>query len=305
MRSSRKSNSSWPPTTTTSARVANSVLFTIRMPASATWSTSACEPITNAAPRSLRSASTNWSAAPHVTTSSTLAWKPSRQSLRTNSSGAWRTSLVRNAIPLPASRSAATASAAPSSASLADPEAAVEVEQHVVVCGEGRSERHGRSLSSPPMPRPLTLAPRVPRARRGRLRRRRRGAARGGGHRRADRDRDGNARGHRRRAGQRLREGRQARAQGRRVREAEAAARPGEDLRRDGEDQLRRVRDHARRQARAEDGRLVRVPRRQGLLRRARLPPHRPRLRDPGRRSERRRQRRAGLLRRRGAARRT
>ena len=54
-----------PPTTTMSARVANSVLFTIRSPASATWSTSACEPITNAAPPVARSASTNWSAAPH------------------------------------------------------------------------------------------------------------------------------------------------------------------------------------------------------------------------------------------------
>ena len=38
------------PTTTTSARVANCVRLTIRRPASATWSTSACEPITNAEP---------------------------------------------------------------------------------------------------------------------------------------------------------------------------------------------------------------------------------------------------------------
>ena len=51
-----------------------------------------------------------------------------------------------------------------------------------------------------------------------------------------------------------------------------------------------------------QDGRLVQVPRRQGLLRRARLPPHRPRLRDPGRRPEGRRHRRARLLGRRGAA---
>src|ERR687895_429724 len=43
---------------------------------------------------------------------------------------------------------------------VADPEAAVEVQQHVVVAGESGVQRHARSLSSPPMPRllPLLLA---------------------------------------------------------------------------------------------------------------------------------------------------
>ena len=44
--SRRRSAASCAPTTTTSARVANSVRLTIRSPASATWSTSACEPTT-------------------------------------------------------------------------------------------------------------------------------------------------------------------------------------------------------------------------------------------------------------------
>ena len=57
-----------------------------------------------------------------------------------------------------------------------------------------------------------------------------------------------------------------------------------QDLRRPRAHELRRVRDHARPQARAEDRRLVRLAGRQALLRRPDLPPHRPRLRDPGRR---------------------
>ena len=114
--SSPEWRSSCPATTTRSAREANSVLLTIRMPAAATWSTTAWAPITNAAPRSWRLASTNCSAAPDVTTSWAPAWNPRRQSLRTYSSGACRALLVRNAMPLPAARSAATASGAPSAA---------------------------------------------------------------------------------------------------------------------------------------------------------------------------------------------
>ena len=114
-RSSSNTRSSCAATTTTSARVANGVWFTIRRPASATWSTSACEPTTYALPRPpLRSASVNCTAAPALSTSSSEAWNPSRHSLRTNPSGGWRTSLVRNRTDLLASRSAAIASAAPS-----------------------------------------------------------------------------------------------------------------------------------------------------------------------------------------------
>ena len=54
----------------------------------------------------------NWSAAPAVITSSSEAWKPSRHSLRTISSGLLPTSLVRKTIPLLASRRAASASVA-------------------------------------------------------------------------------------------------------------------------------------------------------------------------------------------------
>ena len=62
------------------------------------------------------------------------------------------------------------------------------------------------------------------------------------------------------------------------------------------------VRDHARRQARAEDRRLVQVPGRPGLLRRPADPPDRARLRLPGRRPGGHRHRRPRLLGRRGAA---
>ena len=70
---------------------------------------------------------------------------------------------------------------------------------------------------------------------------------------------------------------------------------PREDLRRHGQDELRRLRDHARRQARAEDRRLVQVARRPEVLRRHELPPDRPRLRDPGRRPAAQRHRRPRL----------
>ena len=62
-------------------------------------------------PRRLRAGEAN-GARPTVTTSSREAWKPRRHSLRTWSSSAWRPSLVTKARPLPAARSAATASGA-------------------------------------------------------------------------------------------------------------------------------------------------------------------------------------------------
>jgi hypothetical protein len=52
-----------------------------------------------------------------VTPSTSDAWKPSRQSLRTYSSVPSWVSFVTNATPLPAARSAATASTAPDVAS--------------------------------------------------------------------------------------------------------------------------------------------------------------------------------------------
>ena len=88
------------------------MLLTTRIPAAATWAISAREPTTNAAPPSVRCASWYCSAAPTVSTSSSAARKPSRHSLRTKSSGACRASLVMKITPLPAARSAATASGA-------------------------------------------------------------------------------------------------------------------------------------------------------------------------------------------------
>ena len=61
-------------------------------------------------------------------------------------------------------------------------------------------------------------------------------------------------------------------------------------------DELRRLHDPARPEDVAADGRLVRVAGEERLLRRHRLPPDRARLRDPGRRPDRDRHRRAGLL---------
>ena len=61
------------------------------------------------------------------------------------------------------------------------------------------------------------------------------------------------------------------------LRQAQGAPQARQDVRRQGLHQLRRLRVHARRQARAAHRRRVQVPRRQGLLRRPDVPPHRPR----------------------------
>ena len=111
----------------------------------------------------------------------------------------------------------------------------------------------------------------------------------------------------RRRAGVRrvrgVRRGRQAQPEAGRVPEAQRAA-LGPRLG-GGEDQLRRLHDRARHRARPEDHLVVRGAGRAGPLRRHPDPPDRARLRDPGRRPQRRRHRRPRLLRRRAAARRT
>ena len=123
-------------------RSRRSVPLTIRRPAASTWRWTRGDADDVRARAVRRSASTCWSAPPTVTTSSSDACSPRRQSLRTNSSPPWRASLVTNATPLPAARRAATASAAPRRALVADPDAAVEVEQHVVVAVD--EERRAR-----------------------------------------------------------------------------------------------------------------------------------------------------------------
>ena len=61
-------------------------------------------------------------------------------------------------------------------------------------------------------------------------------------------------------------------------------ARPREDLRARVRHELRKLHGEARPAARAGDDGVARLARREGLLRRHGLPPHRPGLRDPGRR---------------------
>ena len=254
-----------------------------------------------AAPPSPRARAAYCSAAPQVTTSSTAAWKPSRQSRRTSSSGACRASLVRKRDALAGrSRSAATAAGAPGERLVADPEAAVEIEQHVVVAVEGRIELHGEQVSSPAMPRllPLLLA-RVLLASASPP-----GAATTTSPRRRPRppptatpeDTGGEqasgctpvdpaaAQAGRGRPSPR-RSSTRRRPTWRRSRRTAASSQITLDA-----------------EARAEDRRRVQGARRRGLLRRAPVPPDRARLRDPGRRPEGQRHRRPGLQRRRGAA---
>ena len=92
---------------------------------------------------------------------------------------------------------------------------------------------------------------------------------------------------------------------GRRRRRSREPLDAGQDLRGRARDELRRVHDPARPEDLARGGGLVRLARAQRLLRRHDLPPDRPRLRDPGRRPDRQRQRRARLLDERRASRRT
>ena len=119
---------------------------------------------------------------------------------------------MRNSTDLPASRSAVTASAAPVDRLVAEPEAAVEVEQEVVVAANGRGERHARRIilaRRAPTPRRPHRLPRPPRRRLRRGRRTRRHAG-GRGHRGGARRQRVPARG--------LRERREAGAEGRRRR---------------------------------------------------------------------------------------
>ena len=168
---------------------------------------------------------------------------------------------------------------------VADPQAAVEVEQDVVVATEGGGDRHARRIilarraTSPRRPH------RLPRPAARRLRRLLRQAS----PRAAPRRRTAERRKHRRPGepvpARGLRGRREARAQGRRqARQAQGEALEVQDLRRDGLDELRRLRDHARRQARPDHRRQLQVPGRQEVLRRPDVPPDRPGLRDPGRR---------------------
>ena len=172
---------------------------------------------------------------------------------------------------LPASRSAATASTAPGSAS--SPTQTQPSRSSSTWSYGGRRGRAARapSLSLPAVPRLLAVLIACCRPARRRLRRRL-GATSRPPRRRAERP----TATPRTVAPERLREGRAAGAQGRgKIKKPKEKLDPSQDLRRDGVDQLRRLRDHARRQARAEHRRLVQVPGRQEVLRRPDLPPDR------------------------------
>ena len=116
-----------------SARVANSVLLTIRMPASATWSTSACEPITNAAPpvAALREHELERRAAGHDLVDARLEAEPPELAHELLRRVADVVGEERDPLAGLAQRGDRLGRAV--DAPLADPEAAVEVEQHVVV----------------------------------------------------------------------------------------------------------------------------------------------------------------------------
>ena len=86
-------------------------------------------------------------------------------------------------------------------------------------------------------------------------------------------------------------------ARGRRRDEAEGAPRSREDVQARVQDQLRLVHGHARSGQGARHVGLARLAREVRLLRQHDLPPHRAGLRDPGRRSDAGRERRAGIFR--------
>ena len=228
-----------------------------------------------------------------VTTSSSDARKPRRHSFRTNSSRSARTSLVTNPRPLPARRAARRAPRRRPASARRRPRRS----RRGPAAGGRRTRRGGRAPprrimgERPILPpvlnrRSIALLAASALALSGvwRLRRRQRHEDERG----RDDDRD-----HRDHA----RDDREADSQGRR--------RP--QLHRGADHELRGDRDPARREAFAEDGRELRLPRSQGLLRQADLPPHRQeprsrRLRHPGRRPAGDRAGRAGLHRGGGAA---
>ena len=84
-----------------------------------------------------------------MTTSSREAGSRGATACGRTSSSPWRPSFVTNAIPLSASRSAVTASCAPGVRSSPTTDAAVEVEQDVVVAGQGGGDGHGRERHYP------------------------------------------------------------------------------------------------------------------------------------------------------------
>ena len=261
IRSSSKSKSSWPPTTTTSARVANGVRLTIRSPASATWSTSACAPDhERRAAVAARELELQRRADRHDLVQRGLEAEPPQLAHEV-------LGCVTDVVGEEQHRRARLAQRRDRlhgalARLVADPQAAVEVEQHVVVRADARGDRHAACLSSrrpcsglalilclscallvaacgedddSPAAEATATATEAP-ARTGGLRGRGGAGAEGRGH----------------------------------AAEAEGGARRRQDLRGDRVHQLRRLRDHARRQAGAEDRRLVQVAGRQGLLRRAR-----------------------------------
>ena len=292
----RSRSSSWPATTTTSAREANSVLLTIRSPASATWSTSACAPITNAAPPPRARASRYCSAAPTVTTSSSDGLEAEPPELAHELLGRVPDVVGEERDALAGLAQRGDGLAARARRLVADPQAAVEVEQDVVVAAGEGGERHGRSLSSPRMSR-LPCRSRSCSPARCSL-----AACGGDDEETAPSDRDAET-APRRAAATGCEKVASAEAEGRRSPSRTGELDKGKTYVATRAHQLRRVRDHARRQARAEDRRLVQVrspTRASSTARRF----HRivAGLRDPGRRPARQRHRRPRLLGRRGAA---
>ena len=276
------------------------MLLTIRSPASATCSTSARDPMTNAAPPARRPASAYCSAAPHgdhlvqrrlEAQAPQLAHEVLRRGPHVVGEEhdllaglAQRGNRLRGAL----------------GRLVADPDAAVEVEEDVVVAADLGAQRHAgnristlaraepAALSSPAMPGPSRrrLALAVPLCALAL-------AACGGGSSSGEGG-DGTPAPAAANPGCERVAAPKPRAEGDLPRPT-ARLKAGGDHRREGRDVVRRVRDHARRQARAAHRRLVRLAGPRGLLRRPRLPPRGRRVRDPGGRPARHRRGRPRL----------
>ena len=280
-----------PPTTTTSAREARSVPFRTLSPASATCRAARRVPITKAVRPERVSASRCWSAPPTVTTSPQRRADADLPEPRHVVLGRAARVVGREGDALARVAQRLERLDRARGGLVADPHAAVEIEDELVVARR-RGGDSGTSLAYAAMLRPLSVLLCALALAARRLRRRRRLAA---GADEASQTAHG-SRGGADRPAARTSSSRAPR-DGRRAEEADSSrSTPARPTRSTLDHELRRLHDPARPEDLAERGGVVRRARAQRLLRRHDLPPHRPRLRDPGRRPDRQRHRRPRLL---------
>ena len=267
--SSSKTKSSCPPTTTTSARVANCVPLTTRRPASATWSTSAWEPTTNAVPPpgALGQGELHGGADAEDLRQRRLEAEPPELADEPLRRVAHVVGEEQDRLSRPHA-SALTASTAPGSASSPT---------HRQPSRSSRMWSYGRTAaergkaphypcppcpdSSPPSSPAVSPSRSPPAATTEETRTPPRRSRTAEATTEAARRQRVPARGLRGRRGARAQGGRHARG-------AQGEAEQVQDLRRDGRHDVRRLPDHAGRQARPDHRRLVQVPRGREVLRR-------------------------------------